>query len=210
MAKKPRNRREADRSNFRGREGRGGKMRASASLSGKKDSRKDRGGEKQQPSAKSILNKPLSEARKKISVPESLRRQAASIDFTKITLPDRSAVPETVADGVVALHEETSGAVVDFDAALEKLKQTEAIEPSQEIVYIGSGNFAVVSHGKNADGKPELVIHRKIEFEKRHDDLAWRDKLCYDLALAYTPNPDPLSELYTTEEILNFPAFRKP
>lgn len=209
MAKKPRNRREAERSNLRGREGRNGKMRASASLSSKKNSRKDRGGDKQS-SAKNILNRPVSEAYKKVSVPETLRRQAASIDFTKITLPDRSAVPETIEDGLVALHEETSGAVLDFDAALEKLKQTEEIEPNQEIVYIGSGNFAVVSHQKNAEGKMELVIHRKIEFEKRHDDIAWRDKLCYDLALAYTPNPDPLSELYTTEEILNFPAFRKP
>ncbi len=160
-----------------------------------------------------ILNESLQDIRKKEEIKKILRRSSKSKNSEQdlpITKPDLSSVtiPEDVKDIFTALEEPSTQKIISFDEALESLKKTETLQHDETIVYIGGGYFAVVAYPttKNKKYKTSVEIRRKIKFEEQNN-LQWRTKLCYDLSFLHKLNPEPISELYTEEELLTFPNF---
>lgn len=172
-------------------------------------------GAKRDPRHNAILNESAQDVRRKREIEKILRNSNKSKEAEKnfpITNPDLSSVtiPENVQDIFTALQEPSSQKIISFDEALEKLKKSESLQDDETIVYIGGGYFAVVAYLTTKNKKRETTIveiRRKIEFEEYHNHLQWRAKLCYDLSLSYEPNPEPISELYTEQELLTFPNF---
>lgn len=80
-----------------------------------------------------------------------------------------------------ALANRTDGKPVHFDCALEKLKATESIGPTERLSYIGKGTFAIIEYkDKNMTS---FVIKRKIQWEKEGEEFSWRKDILrnYDI-----------------------------
>lgn len=115
---------------------------------------------------------------------------------------------EAIENVLTAMYDETNKQTVSFDEALELIRNRETLAEDEEIIYSGKGSFAIVAY-ERIKNKRTLVIRKKIDFEKHQENLPWRESLCYGLALAYEPNPESLDNLYTNQEIHNFPLNKK-
>ncbi len=141
------------------------------------------------------------------------KRKHASSFVSKRNIPEnlpnikKPKMPDTTTDipkdVFIAFYDESTDAPISFTTALEKIKHQETLDKGEEIVYIGTGEFAVITYKKEGGHTiPQIV--RKIPFERHRDNLPWRDDLCYELSLSYELNPAPISELYTEEECVKF------
>jgi hypothetical protein len=107
-----------------------------------------------------------------------------------------------------AVQDPESGRPAILERAIERVSRNEELGENERLCYIGDGNFGVVYEERR--GKNTVVeIRRRIEYENRNDKADWRKELSPGISRDYVPEPRPLSELYTQEEILSFPKFTR-
>lgn len=118
------------------------------------------------------------------------------------------------------IFDDRNQSVVSFDEAIEQVKRMESLAEDETIIYGGAGNFVVIGieesdpaeeedddrrGGRDRDTRlVKQIVRRKIEFEQKNKEPNWRAELRYGLSAPYEPNPDPMTSLYTNEEIANF------
>ena len=91
-----------------------------------------------------------------------------------------------------------------FDAVLEHVRNAENIAENQSLIYVGSGCFGVYEEVEE-NGRRRLVLQRKIAYEDSHHKPDWRRELAPGISRDYQPTPEPLSQLYSSEEQSQFP-----
>jgi hypothetical protein len=147
--------------------------------------------------------KPRSEARKMPKVPREIRVYMPP----KPEPREYDACPlsgEPIDNIYVAIADPDSGNPTRFDKVLERLAGREELTENQRLVYIGAGNFAVIEE-RVKDRRKTVEVVKKIPYEDTHQKNAWRRELSPGISRDYVPQPEPLDNLYTTEEIMSFP-----
>lgn len=134
------------------------------------------------------------------------------IHFLPDPLPEREydACPlsgEKIDDIVNAIAEPYSGKPARFDRVLESIREKETVGEDERLVYLGRGAFGIISIRRGESGRPELFVRKRIQYEDSHEKYAWRRELAPGISRDYVPSPQPLSELYTREELSAFPRF---
>lgn len=114
---------------------------------------------------------------------------------------------EEIEDIVTAIAEPHSGRPARFDRVIEKIAATEEIGENERLAYIGRGAFGIVSIEKGENGRPELTVRKRFQYEDSHEKYQWRKELAPGISRDYAPDPQPISELYTREELATFPRF---
>lgn len=104
----------------------------------------------------------------------------------------------------IAIAEPTSGKPARFDKVLESLTSQETMAAEQRIAYIGAGNFGIIEN-KVVKGKQHVELVKKIPYEDPYDKKPWQNELSLCISRDYMPNPEPLGDLYTREELKQFP-----
>lgn len=105
-----------------------------------------------------------------------------------------------------AIADPRTGRPADFDVVLQRLTNAEPLGEGERIAYIGKGTFAVIKT-ERVEGRNQLVVRKRIQYEDSHDRHNWRRELAPGISRDYTPQPTPLSELYKPEEVARFPRF---
>ena len=108
---------------------------------------------------------------------------------------------EPIEDILSAVAHPDSGRPCNFDSVVNHLKETEPLEADERICYIGEGSFGIV---KEEEKGSALTIRKRIQYEDSHAKHEWRRELSPGISRDYLPNPTPLSELYSDEDIRNF------
>lgn len=107
-----------------------------------------------------------------------------------------------------AVQDPETGRPAVLERAIERVSRNEELGENERLCYIGDGSFGVVYEERR--GKNTVVeIRRRIEYENRNDKAEWRKELSPGISRDYVPEPRPLSELYTQEELLSFPKFTR-
>lgn len=116
---------------------------------------------------------------------------------------------EQIEDIVTAIAHPRTGKPVRFDRVLESLleQENEQLAEDERIAYLGKGTFGIIRIEKKAGGRPELTVRKYFHYEDTHEKHEWRRELAPGISKDYIPNPQPLSDLYTSEEIAQFPRF---
>lgn len=127
-------------------------------------------------------------------------------------IPEREHEPcpisgEPIDDILTAITHPASGKPARFDAVIASLAEREQLEPDERIAYIGKGTFGIIKITKNDNGRSELTVRKRIPYEEGHDKQDWRRELAPGISRDYPPQPQPLSELYSSEELSAFPRF---
>ncbi|MFP4152625.1 MAG: hypothetical protein ACOC2V_01880 [Alkalispirochaeta sp.] len=147
------------------------------------------------------------------------RRRSIPFDPEKHFLPDpvpeREYDPcpvsgEEIDDIFTAITDPQTGRPSRFDSVLEKLAAREELKEDERIAYIGRGAFGIVAMEKGENGRPRLVVRKRIEYETGQDTQPWRRELSPGISRDYVPKPEPLSELYSHDELRSFPRFESP
>ncbi len=113
---------------------------------------------------------------------------------------------EAIDNIYIAISDPDSGKPARFDKVLEHISQQEVLSNKQRLAYIGAGNFAILEN-KTENGKTQIQVMKKIPYEDPYDRKKWRKELSPGISRDYVPNPQPLDDLYTREEIRAFPSF---
>ena len=113
---------------------------------------------------------------------------------------------ETIDDPYSAVEDPETGQPARLDSVVKKLTESEELGPNERIAYIGRGAFGVVEERKE-NGKKQVVIKRRIEYETGRNVQDWRKELSPGISRDYVPEPEPLTELYSEEEQHKFPKF---
>jgi hypothetical protein len=130
-------------------------------------------------------------------------------DFAAPTIPVREYQPDPVNGKPIEsiyqaiVHRDTKRPI-NFETALEQVKNTESLGPNEFVCYIGSGNFAVYCE-REENGRKTLELRKKIMYEDHHEKPDWRRELSPGISRDYQPTPRPLSELYSADELRAFP-----
>lgn len=111
---------------------------------------------------------------------------------------------EPIADPVTAICHPTTGRPMNIDTVIRTLTEQEQLTEQQEIAYIGSGCFGVVET-KRENGRTVVQVLKKIPYEDTHDKQSWRRELSPGISRDYVPQPAPLLDLYSQEELKAFP-----
>ncbi|MEX2443755.1 MAG: hypothetical protein WD492_09135 [Alkalispirochaeta sp.] len=144
------------------------------------------------------------------------RKKRGPFDPEKHFLPDPvpereyEACPvsgEEIDDIVTALAEPYSGRPARFDRVIEKISASEEISEEERLAYLGKGAFGIVSIQTGENGRPELFVRKRIQYEDSHEKYSWRRELAPGISRDYVPHPQPLSDLYSREELEQFPRF---
>lgn len=106
---------------------------------------------------------------------------------------------EPIADILTAITDPDSGKPANFDSVLQRLEQEEELAENERIVYVGRGAFGVLVEQK--DKKPRYYIRKRIQVEDEREKYSWRRELAPGISRDYTPEPQPLSELYEEAEV---------
>ncbi|MFW5695546.1 MAG: hypothetical protein ACOCYB_10285 [Alkalispirochaeta sp.] len=114
---------------------------------------------------------------------------------------------EEIDDIVTALAEPYSGRPARFDRVIEKIRASEEIGEDERLAYLGKGAFGIVSIQTGENGRPELTVRKRIQYEDSHEKYSWRRELAPGISRDYVPQPEPLSDLYSREELEQFPRF---
>lgn len=127
-------------------------------------------------------------------------------------IPERDHDPcpisgEPIDDIFTAITHPASGKPARFDAVIASLTEREQLEPEERIAYIGKGMFGIIKMEKTENGRSELVVRKRIPYEEGHEKQVWRRELAPGISRDYPPEPRPLSELYSSEELSAFPRF---
>lgn len=144
------------------------------------------------------------------------KRRRIEFDPEKHYLPD--PIPERdyepcalsgreIDDIFTALAEPTSGQPVRFDSVIEHIRNAHDIAEDQDVIYLGRGAFGIVSYEKGESGRTEMVVHQRFEYEDVKETRPWRRELAPGISRDYTPHPEPISDLYSREELASFPRF---
>lgn len=75
-----------------------------------------------------------------------------------------------------ALSDKNTGNPIHFDCILEFIKDSEEIKENEEVIYIGSGNFAIVTF-ENPKIRKSFKIVKHIEWEEKNELHAWKDEI---------------------------------
>ncbi|MFP4066177.1 MAG: hypothetical protein ACLFRR_08815 [Spirochaetaceae bacterium] len=113
---------------------------------------------------------------------------------------------EPIDDPYSAVEDPNTGQPARLDSVIRKLSKSESLGPNEYIAYIGQGAFGVVEERKES-GKKRVIIKRRIEYETGRTVQDWRKELSPGISRDYTPDPQPLSSLYSEEEQRSFPRF---
>lgn len=96
-------------------------------------------------------------------------------EFKKIEFPapicPRCGTP--IKDIVSAVSDKATGTPVHFDCIVDFLKKSETLKESEEIIYIGAGNFAVV-YFENPKIRKNFKIIKLIEWENKNGNYEWK------------------------------------
>lgn len=126
-------------------------------------------------------------------------------------IPERDYEPDPltgdpIEDIYSAIAEPNSGKPANFQSVIKRLEEQEPLREGERICYLGKGTFGVVAEEKDR-GKTHLVVRKRIQYEDTHEDYQWRKELSPGISRDYKPEPEPLSNLYSPEEIAAFPKF---
>jgi hypothetical protein len=113
---------------------------------------------------------------------------------------------QPIDDPYSAVEDPQTGQPARLESVIERLSESEGLGPNERIAYIGQGNFGVVEERKE-NGKKRVVVKRRIEYENGRDAQEWRKELSPGISRDYTPDPEPLSALYSEDEQRSFPKF---
>lgn len=114
---------------------------------------------------------------------------------------------EEIESILTAIADPRTGKPARFDKVIETLCRGETLSEDERFAYLGRGVFGIVSIQKGENGRPELTVRKRIQYEDHHEKYAWRRELAPGISRDYRPDPQPLSELYSSEEISSFPRF---
>lgn len=154
-----------------------------ARRSGKGRSRK-RGGKQQ----KAKQNKPVFDPEKHFMPPPVPRREYD---------PDPIS-GEPISDILTAVTDPETGKPANFDSVVRRLEEQEELAENERIVYVGRGAFGVLVDQKGK--QPRYYIRKRIQVEDEHEKYSWRRELAPGISRDYTPEPQPLSDLYDEAE----------
>lgn len=113
---------------------------------------------------------------------------------------------EPIKDIFTAIADPRTGRPANFDSVIQRLSEQERLREGERLAYLGRGAFGIIDMEK-VDGKTRLVVKKKIQFEEGREPDEWRRELAPGISRDYVPQPSPIHELYTTEEISKFPRF---
>lgn len=105
---------------------------------------------------------------------------------------------QPIDDIYAAIDDPDTGKPARFEAVLEKIARREQISENERVIYMGSGTFAVVEDSPKG-GFP--TVKRRVTFEDGHNRVDWRKELSPGISKDYPPQPEPVSELYTSEDM---------
>lgn len=143
------------------------------------------------------------------------QKQQRTFDPQKHKLPDPVPEREYEADPITgdpvediysAIAEPNSGKPANLESVIKRLEQQESLKEDERVCYLGKGCFGVVAEEREK-GKKQLVVRKRIQYEDTHEDYQWRKELSPGISRDYKPEPEPLSNLYSPEEIASFPKF---
>lgn len=135
-----------------------------------------------QSSHKEIQRDPAKPKRKNPSIspkpPMRTRTFQKKDVFTKIEWPKSvcEKCGKEIKDLNIALSDKNTGSPVHFDCILEFIKKTEEIREGEEVIYIGNGNFAIVSF-ENPKTRKNFKIVKLIEWEEKNNSHQWKEKI---------------------------------
>jgi hypothetical protein len=167
-------------------------------MSAARDNSKDKNGKSRRRRRRS-----RSEAKKMPKVPREIRVYMPP----KPELREYEPCPvsgEPIDNIYVAIADPDSGKPCRFDKIIERLARREELKDNQRVAYIGAGNFAVIEEVVK-DRRKSYEVVKKIPYEDTYQKNQWRRELSPGISRDYVPQPEPLDNLYTTEEIMNFP-----
>ena len=104
----------------------------------------------------------------------------------------------------VAIADPDSGKPAIFGEVLERLKSQEELQKDQRLVYIGAGNFGIVAD-ITKQGKQLIEVLKIIPYEDSYQKKPWRRELSPGISRDYIPTPEPLEDLYSSQELRAFP-----
>lgn len=144
-------------------------------------------------------------------------RPSKGFDAAKHRMPDpipqREYEPdpitgEPITNVFTAIVDPTSGKPTNFETIIDQLKKQEKLEKGERIAYIGRGAFGIVKTERK-DGKPQLVVRKRFQIEDTHDSKEWRKELSPGISRDYSPEPEPLTSLYSPDDLSRFPRFEQ-
>lgn len=94
----------------------------------------------------------------------------------KLPTPPCPRCGQPIQDITSALADRDSGEPIHFDCVLAFLQGAENLGPTEKLVYIGHGRFAVMVFENPADTKKFKIV-RTIEWENRDTKAEWRDDI---------------------------------
>ena len=78
-----------------------------------------------------------------------------------------------IKDPTLAMSDKITGLPIHFDCVLKFLKQSEELKEKEELIYIGSGKFAIV-YFENPKIRKYFKIVKLIEWEDGEKTSEWR------------------------------------
>ncbi|MGP1415050.1 MAG: hypothetical protein ACTTJ6_03825 [Treponema sp.] len=126
------------------------------------------------------IEKDTSKTRKRVpynSTKPSLRTQKKDV-FSKIEWPKTicEKCGKEIKDLNTALSDKNTGNPVHFDCILEFLKNSEELKENEELIYIGNGNFAIITF-ENPKIRKNFKIIKSIEWEEKSENHQWKDEI---------------------------------
>ena len=123
--------------------------------------------------------------------------------FMPPPVPSREYEPCPVSGGPIkdilsAIADPETGRPSDFDSVISRLTEQEELGPNERICYLGKGSFGVLVDQKGK--KPRYYVRKRIQYEDEFEKHSWRRELSPGISRDYTPEPQPLSELYDEAE----------
>ncbi|GMO36377.1 MAG: hypothetical protein Ta2F_12310 [Termitinemataceae bacterium] len=111
---------------------------------------------------------------------ESSRSRLKWIPAKLITTPLPAPIcphcQKEIKDIAQAFTDRNSGEAIHFDCTIERIKQMEALEYGESVVYIGAGRFGIIRLAV-----PNLLrsfkIKKIIEWENKDERAVWRDDI---------------------------------
>ncbi|WP_059369388.1 hypothetical protein [Treponema endosymbiont of Eucomonympha sp.] len=107
---------------------------------------------------------------------QALLKKSAAVEAFLQNHPVCPRCSEAIQELSTALADRDSGAPVHFNCALRLLQQRETCSPSERIVYIGGGRFAVASF-RVPDDSRVFSFRKIIEWEPRNKPAKWRQEI---------------------------------
>ena len=142
-------------------------------------------------------------------------RAPSGFDPTKHKLPDpipaREYDPDPItgdpiSNAFTAIADPKSGKPANFESVINQIREQEQLEKGERLAYIGRGAFGIVKM-ERVNGKQQLVVRKRIQIEDTHEPKEWRKELAPGISRDYMPSPEPLTTLYTREDLSGFPRF---